>query len=104
MDISFWLKVSSEKDYDVLIFTIDGIEKGRWSGDVAWTKVSYPVTAREHTFAWKYSKDGEVSKGSDTAWIDDIIFPKANPCPDQDGVFYLIPNKRGRAAVIYLED
>jgi len=40
-----------------------------------WDAVTFPVTAGTRTFEWTYSKDGSISKGSDTAWIDDIIFP-----------------------------
>jgi hypothetical protein len=103
MDISFWFKVSSEINYDFLIFRIDGIEKGRWSGEVDWTRVSYPVSVGEHTFTWSYFKDENNSKGSDTAWIDNIVFPKAQVCSGQGGSFHIIPSKRKGAAVIYLQ-
>jgi hypothetical protein len=100
--ISFWYKVSSEINYDFLIFRIDGIEMGRWSGEIDWTEASYSVNRGIHSFTWVYSKDDSTSKGSDTAWIDDIVFPKAQPCKDE-GSFFVIPNKRGGEAVIYLE-
>ena len=103
MDVSFWLKVSSELDYDFLSFEIDGVEVGRWSGEIDWTKVSYPVRVGAHLFTWTYSKDGNISKGSDAAWVDTIIFPEALVCPSEGGNFYLIPNKKGGAAVIYLQ-
>ena len=74
-DMSFWQQVSSEAGYDRLRFYIDGVEQGSWSGAQAWAERSYPVTAGSHTFAWTYTKDGSVSGGSDTAWIDDIVFP-----------------------------
>ena len=74
-DIRFYRKVSSESSYDYLDFYIDGILKGSWSGTYAWSQQSYPVSAGVRTFKWTYSKDGSVSSGSDTAWIDDIEFP-----------------------------
>jgi hypothetical protein len=40
-----------------------------------WIEVSFPVIAGRRTFEWTYSKDGSSSYGSDTAWIDDIVFP-----------------------------
>jgi hypothetical protein len=73
--ISFYYKVSSESGFDHLGFYIDGTREQRWSGEKDWTEVSFPVTAGRRTFEWVYSKDGSVSSGADTAWIDDIAFP-----------------------------
>ncbi len=74
-NITFYYKVSSESGYDYLKFYLDGTQMGSWSGTVAWTSQSYPVTTGSHTFAWSYTKDGSVSSGSDCAWVDHIIFP-----------------------------
>ena len=74
-DILFALKVSSESGWDFLRFKIDGVEKDSWSGEAAWTEVSFPVTAGVHTFTWTYEKDGNTSEGSDRAWVDKIVFP-----------------------------
>ena len=72
---SFWYKVSSENNYDKLHFYMDGLEKGTWSGTVAWTEFTQAVTAGQHTLKWEYTKDSSVSSGEDCAWVDDIIFP-----------------------------
>ena len=77
-DLSFWYKVSSENNYDKLHFYMDGQEKGVWSGTVAWTEFTQPVTPGQHTFKWEYTKDSSVSSGDDCAWVDDIIFPPTN--------------------------
>ncbi|HUU20771.1 MAG TPA: carboxypeptidase regulatory-like domain-containing protein [Sedimentisphaerales bacterium] len=74
-DITFYLNVSSEYRFDFLEFYIDGNKKDEWSGQVDWTQVSFPVTAGTRTFKWVYEKDLMISEGSDTAWIDDIVFP-----------------------------
>ncbi|MHC4702985.1 MAG: hypothetical protein ACYTFQ_20665, partial [Planctomycetota bacterium] len=74
-DVSFYYKVSSESGFDHLEFYIDGTRKGRWSGEEDWTRVSFAVTAGSRTFEWTYVKDGSVSDGDDTAWIDDVVFP-----------------------------
>jgi len=74
-DITFYRKVSSQAGHDYLIFYIDGIEKGRWSGEQDWTRESFPVEAGARTFKWVYSKDSSVSEGYDKGWIDDITFP-----------------------------
>lgn len=74
-EISFYYKVSSEQHYDYLRFYIDGTQQDEWSGNEDWTQVSFPVRAGRRTFEWTYSKDESSSDGSDTAWIDDIMFP-----------------------------
>ena len=74
-EISFYRKVSSENNYDYLTFLIDGVEQGKWSGEVAWSKVTYTVTEGTHTFTWRYSKDVNVVAGSDKAWVDYIVWP-----------------------------
>jgi len=86
-DVTFWRKVSSESGYDFLKFFIDTIELGSWSGNLDWAEITYPVSAGQHTFTWRYSKDYSTIGGSDCAWIDDIVFPSSvgNNLP----VFYL---------------
>jgi hypothetical protein len=80
-NITFWYRVSSETSSgggDFLWFSIDGeIQGSGWSGEIDWAQASFPVKAGDHTFRWEYAKDGSVDTGSDTAWIDDIIFPGA---------------------------
>lgn len=79
--ISFYRKVSCEdgssNNWDYLSFLIDDVEKGRWDGELAWSKVEFPVSSGEHTFKWIYHKDVSVSGGSDCAWIDFIVLPVA---------------------------
>jgi hypothetical protein len=74
-NISFYRKVSSESHCDYLIFKINGVEKGSWSGEEDWAEVSFTVDEGMRTFEWTYSKDASISEGNDSAWIDDIIFP-----------------------------
>jgi len=74
-EISFFKKVSSESSYDFLSFYIDDNLQDSWSGEVAWSESSYPVTSGQHTFKWEYSKDVSVSTGSDCGWLDYIILP-----------------------------
>ena len=73
--ITFWYKTSSESGYDWLRFYIDGVEKDAWSGECDWTNASFPVDVGTRTFEWIYAKDGSVSDGSDTSWIDNITLP-----------------------------
>jgi len=73
--ISFYIKVSSEANYDFLSFYIDNALRGQWSGDVNWQQVKFPVDPGEHLFRWVYSKDVSVVGGQDKAWVDFIVFP-----------------------------
>jgi hypothetical protein len=81
-DITFYRKVSSEGACDYLKFSIDGVEMAKWSGTVDWDVATFPVEAGSRTFEWTYSKDDSISRGYDTAWIDEIVFPldKEEPC------------------------
>lgn len=82
-EISFFMKVDSEGDYDFLRFYIDGVKKQEWSGAIAWEEHAYSVEPGTHTFTWTYYKDGYVSNGSDMGWIDYIEFP---PCAVEVGI------------------
>ena len=74
-NITFYIKISSERGCDYLKFYIDRKEMRKWTGTDDWAEVSFPVTAGTRTFEWTYSKDGSESRGYDTAWLDDIVFP-----------------------------
>lgn len=74
-EVSFWLKVSSEKNYDYLRFYINDIEIAKWSGTERWTKVKFPVQQGINELRWTYTKDGSISSGTDAAWLDKILFP-----------------------------
>ncbi|MDY6965813.1 MAG: invasin domain 3-containing protein, partial [Halobacteriota archaeon] len=71
-NITFYWKVSSELNYDYLRFLLDGTEEDKISGNVDWQQKTYPIPSGTHTIEWKYTKDGSVTRFSDTGWIDDI--------------------------------
>jgi len=73
--VSFWRKVSSENNGDVLRFSIDRHIKAEWSGQLGWERVSFPIEAGVRTLSWEYSKDDASASGQDTAWIDDVLLP-----------------------------
>ncbi|MBU5687804.1 MAG: hypothetical protein KQA31_00115, partial [Candidatus Aenigmarchaeota archaeon] len=80
--LSFYWKVSSEPQYDYLVFCIDndnacsssGGYIDRISGNVGWTKKIYNVSKGIHSFRWLYEKDDSVSIGDDKGYIDRIEF------------------------------
>jgi hypothetical protein len=71
--MEFWYKTSTEASYDYLKFYVDGALDRQWSGTVGWTLHTKAVTAGTHVFKWEYYKDGSVSSGSDSVWIDDVF-------------------------------
>ncbi len=73
--IHFFNRVSSEANYDFLIFYIDDEEQERWSGDLWWGEYSYPITPGRHIYKWEYVKDHSIDGGSDCACIDYITLP-----------------------------
>ena len=73
--VSFWYKVSSENNYDFFEFYIDGSRRLRISGEVGWTQFTNGSLGNtNHTFEWRYTKDGYVDAGSDKAWVDKVVF------------------------------
>ena len=74
-ELSFYKKVSTEEDYDVLTFFIDNVAVGEWSGVVDWSESSFEVSQGTHILEWRFAKDYSMSGGSDCCWIDYISFP-----------------------------
>ncbi len=70
--VSFRFKVSSEQDYDSLVFKVDEQEVARWSGEHDWESATFELAPGQHVFDWWYQKDDNLSQGSDCAWIDDV--------------------------------
>lgn len=80
--VSFYVKVSSEKGFDVTRFYIDGkaqsfLKGGPTgiSGDKDWQFVQFPVSAGKHELMWTYEKDSSYASLSDAAWIDGVTLP-----------------------------
>lgn len=72
---SFDFRVSSETNFDIFTFTIDGTLYRKWSGEVGWARLTFPLTAGPHTLQWTYAKDPSLSVGLDAAFLDDLILP-----------------------------
>jgi hypothetical protein len=73
--IRFSVKVSSELNYDFLTFTLNGSIMFKISGEVDWTQKKFALKEGFNLLEWSYEKDYSESKGSDCAWLDNIIFP-----------------------------
>jgi hypothetical protein len=71
--VSFQYRTSTESSFDYVTFYVDGVQQMRWSGTTGPTTfTSTSIAAGSHTLRWTYSKDGSVTSGSDTVWIDNI--------------------------------
>lgn len=68
-DLAFSFNVSSEARYDFLIFSIDGEEQERWSGQLGWDVARFPLKAGTHTLSWTYDKDGSVDTYDDAVYL-----------------------------------
>jgi len=79
-NISFSWKVSSERGSDFLSFYIDGDLVGQISGNASYYSNYYneefDLDPGNHTLMWVYSKNENISKGSDSGWIDVIRFAR----------------------------
>jgi hypothetical protein len=77
--VAFTHEEATEANYDYLRFWVDGAEQQSWSGTNAPQMASYPVAAGNHTFEWRYTKDGSVSTPLDRVWVDDIVLTGGVP-------------------------
>ena len=69
-EFSFEWKVSSEKNYDWLSWSLDGVRQDRISGTSGdWRSVTCSIPDGEHTIEWEYDKDSSSYSGSDCGWV-----------------------------------
>ena len=73
-EISFDWKVSSQKDYDLLEFSIDGVVQKTISGTTNWSTQAYEVGAGEHVFLWTYHKNASRYSGDDAGYVDHVVW------------------------------
>ncbi len=82
--IAFWVRTSTEPNYDKLQFSINGVKAFERWGETAWRRYAYLLRAGcRYTLSWRYSKDESHSEGSDCVWLDDVRLPFAlwsGPC------------------------
>ena len=83
-EMTFFSKISSEANYDYGKFYIDNVQMGQYSGQGSWGERRFNVTAGDHTFQWRYTKDSSVNSYDDCFYVDYITFYK-RPEPAQPG-------------------
>ena len=78
--INFYWKVSSEDTYDYLTFYVDSTVNTKISGTTGgWLNINAPITSGAHTLRWTYSKDVSNGIGSDTGWVDKVVYSTPTP-------------------------
>lgn len=81
-EISFWWRVSSEKDYDYLIFRINGEVAQFISGETSWAQYSTTLSEeKNYTLSWTYRKDQSVFDGLDAGFVDGFSFSAEGDSP-----------------------
>jgi len=84
--MSFYIKPSSESNYDKGYFYLDGVEKCNVSGAGSWAKKEYSITAGTHTYKWAYTKDSSVNSNDDCIYVDYVtLYEKVEPTPPIPG-------------------
>lgn len=72
--LRFYGKISSEDNWDVGCFYVDGVKKLEISGEEDWQPYTFDVTEGEHLFRWTYEKDASTDMGDDRFYVDAIHF------------------------------
>ena len=86
--MGFYVKVSTEANYDKFHFYIDGVEQGAaLSGAGNWVQKEFAVTEGTHTYKWEYTKDSSVNSNDDCVYVDDITMYRLDT-PVAGGQFF----------------
>ncbi len=76
--MTFWWKVSSESNFDFLRLYLNNVEQtgslAKISGSVAWVQKTVTIPTGSTVVKWTYSKDTSADGGSDTAWVDQVVY------------------------------
>jgi len=72
-NISFRWRVSSENQFDVLSFFIDGHFQSNLSGETGWILVTGDLPEGNHILDWVYTKDFSISQGADAGYVDQFV-------------------------------
>jgi len=89
--MSFFGKISCENNWDYGYFYIDGQQMGSYTGAGQWAERTFDITAGDHTFQWRYTKDSSVNSNDDCFYVDYITFYK-QPEPAIPGMTYDFDN------------
>jgi hypothetical protein len=74
--LRYWWKVSSEADYDWLVFESQQITN-QISGEVDWQEEVVSISPKTQTVRWLYTKDQNAAGGMDAGWVARVTFVPA---------------------------
>ena len=72
--VSFWWKVSSETNKDLLTFYTNGTAAATISGEVDWQFKTLNFGSGVKALTWTYSKNSSGVAGQDRGWVDQFTF------------------------------
>jgi len=72
--LSYNWNVSSEENWDYLLFYYDGVTQSGITGEPGWQSESWAIPAGVHTLRWSYTKDRSYFSGSDCGWLDEVVW------------------------------
>ena len=78
-NMSFEYETSCANGVDFLEFRVDGILQGQWSGIVAANTHMEVIAAGQHTFQWRFNRQGFINEGQDAVWIDNVTLDGGVP-------------------------
>lgn len=67
---TFRWSVDSQEGFDFLRVLLDGVAQAQISGAIEFTHLSVAIPPGNHTIRWVYNKDGAVTMGRDSGWVD----------------------------------
>ena len=79
--LAFQWKVSSEKNFDYMILSVDGYVKDYITGEKDWTESITDLGPGPHNVDIYYFKDEATAKGQDKGWIDEITITATTTPP-----------------------
>lgn len=79
--LAFQWKVSSEKNFDYLVLSVDGYVKDYITGEKDWTPSITDMGPGPHNVDIYYFKDEATAKGQDKGWIDGITITSTTAPP-----------------------
>ena len=87
--LTFDWRVSSEKDYDILQFRLNGSVQQEISGVTDWVSQQVQLPAGPQEVSFVYQKDESVGFGADTGWVDQLKFFPTDVTAQQTRIYYV---------------
>jgi hypothetical protein len=77
--VTFVHQESCANGVDFLEFYVDGVFQNSWTGITGSAMHNEPVAAGNHTFRWRFSREGFLDEGLNAVFVDDITLDGGVP-------------------------